>query len=197
MRAILGVLIVVLSGIGAMMMLAQDDAEPRTFYDALDLSSPAAAVETFTDAFQRGDYVTVIAVLSPEAQDIAGRDIALFNIGALVDEDAFEDPGDILVLDEQEHSSSLMIFLLESIMRNAEEADAFLIDLRGAVEIIETTTDENADGQPIAEVTTEVEGVGTVLFLLETSISDRWRVRTVALPGADPEDVIWAVNQDD
>ena len=46
----------------------QQHGTARTYFESLDLSSPQASAETFTDAFQRDDYMTVWMVLHTESQ---------------------------------------------------------------------------------------------------------------------------------
>lgn len=41
---------------------------PRTFYDALDMSSPDTTVQAFMDAWSHGDYFTAYHLLSPGAE---------------------------------------------------------------------------------------------------------------------------------
>lgn len=61
-----------------------DDAgRPRTFYEALDMSSPDAAVRTFVGAWTRRDYLSVHHLLSPDAEWGASRAIEGLRFEAL------------------------------------------------------------------------------------------------------------------
>ena len=45
-----------------------EEGDARTYYESLNLETPEEAVQTFADAFQREDFMTVYLVLDIEAQ---------------------------------------------------------------------------------------------------------------------------------
>ena len=206
MRIARTLLIVFIGAVFLLMLtvVAGQDEQPRTFYEALDLSSPESAVSEFVDAFQRRDYVSVYTILSYDAQSQIVRATAMFSFDNLFraeDSDqrdaVMEDSvilGQGIGADVNEHSPE-GIFMFDDIMLAAEANDAFLIDLRGEVEIAEGAA-ESDDG--MAEVSATVEGIeGDVLFIMEQSPSERWRVRQVIAPGGDGENLPWSVPEED
>jgi hypothetical protein len=185
--------------IGLVAVQAQNEDTPRTAYEALDLSTPESAVESFVAAFQARDYPTVYWIFAPEAQMRVERAMVTFTFSPLFVTDPDEPITDNPVLqalpspDAAEHWMSVMTFQFDNIMIAAEQFDAFLVDLRGEVVIGEATEGENADGEPVVDVQAEVDGVGEVTFRMVQSVSGRWRVWSVITPGGDPEVALWSV----
>ena len=69
------VLSVLLAGCGDNQQVPPSGA--RTYFEALDLSTPSAAAETFLDAFARDDFMTVWLALHPKAQKLIEINLVL------------------------------------------------------------------------------------------------------------------------
>src|SRR5690606_10032657 len=110
---------------------AQDqDTPPRTQYEALDLGSPEATVQTFVDRFQARDYPTVFLIFAPQTQMGWSRRIALFQLDRLVSPAI---AGDLVAHIEYafnhtqgEHGPELVNYMFDDFMLFAEERDGFL-----------------------------------------------------------------------
>lgn len=200
MRLILTLLLTM--AMTAVAVTAQEDDAPRTAYEALDLSTPEAAVETFVEAFVTQNYPVVYWVFAPDAQDVVFRALATFQFERLFvmdEERSFDAPVVQAIpllsegLDAGEHSANVGTFTFDDIMLAAAEFDAFLIDLRGGVTITGSQPGEIEQVGPTVDVTAEVEGVGTVVFRMVRSVSGRWRVWAVVAPGGDRETPLWSV----
>lgn len=168
----------------------------RTYYESLDLSSPKAAVKTFTDAFAREDYPTVFFILSMRAQGMFRSRFStleyqyVFDIEsseAIMNEVAFYSKGP----EYFEHNS--LWYLFDEVMLAAKKYDALLIDLSGDVVILGTEPSETRWEETI-DVLTEVEGIdGVVRFRMVLSPGGRWRVMQVIVPGGNENLFPWAV----
>lgn len=182
--------------VGSLAIRAQaSQPQPRTQYEGLDLSSPTAAVETFVDLFQQGDYPALFLVLSAEAQSQWRRHPALtFDYGVW-----FKNPDETIeavpMLNRDlpdEHDPSVITALFDEVMVAAASSDNFVIDLRGEVSIIGEET-LPAPEVSAAIVTADVEGIdGEVTFILQQSPSQRWRVHQVVVPGGDVDIIPWS-----
>lgn len=183
------------------------DSDARTYYEGLNLESPEAAVQTFVDAFQRRDFMTVYFVLSPKAQTRWLQLIRLFDSDELIRLDEDDDPRTVLAdvpvlgtgldFDVLEHSPSEGFYLFDGLMLEAARQDRLLIDLRGEVVISESRmvnmlTDNQLD--LVMDVPATVEGIeGEVIFRVNQAPSGRWRVHQVIVPGGDESKFPWSV----
>lgn len=211
MKTFIPIILLLASMLSFGVALGQETTSPRTQYESFDLSTPEAAVETFVDVFQHGDYAGLFLILSPEAQHQFQLAFNIFRYEWLIDSavsasftDALED---IVGFDhtEAEHSAANLAYLFDSIMLYAEENDAFLIDLRGEVEILRTedSTIPAADragasggddgALPAVDVVASTEREGELRFRMVQVPSGRWRVYQVIVPGGDEERLPWAV----
>jgi hypothetical protein len=165
----------------------------RTYYESLDLGSPRSAVETFTGAFGRNDFMTVWLAFDTVAQDELQRDFDLLHYDRVFDAAAAPDyhtwlEGEFLNLVRWDSHDPWYIF--DRLMMLADEHDAFLIDLSGPVSIVDVS--DTTGGY--TKVTAEVDGIeGEVTFLVTQSRTERWKVAQVILPNGDTTLVPWAV----
>ena len=165
----------------------------RTYYESLDLSSPTAAVETFTEAFADDDFVTVWLAFSHTGQFVLQHEMDLLQWKRIIGPEALDDLRDWL---QNEYSLDMVEsvdgwWLFDRLMLIADESDGFLIDLSGDVSI---GSEAINDGTAI--VSAEVSGIeGDVEFRLRESATGRWRIQQVVAPGGDnPEDLFpWVV----
>lgn len=215
-RLLLVLLLTVSISVG---MAAAQDAAPtaptaRTEYEALDLSTPEAAVTTFADAFQDGNYPRVFLVLAPEAQQGWYSGFSLFRPELLVDESMadqlFEATRDLFGFDhtETEHSPYNMPYLFDAVMQFAAENDAFVIDLRGDIDIVGTEESsvpsrENGEDRdddtplPAVDVIVSTSELGELRFRTVQVPSGRWRVYQVIVPGGNENLLPWAIETAD
>ncbi len=172
--------------------------QPRTYYESLSLETPKTAVETFSDAFQRDDFMTVYLVLAPQAQFHWTQKIRLLNYRELfqvdgaefteISEKAFPDG----VLEGEHFPDGWYYF--DQLMLAAKERDALLIDLSGEVEITDTDASETYDGKDAVDVIATVEGIeGQITFRMVQAPSDRWRVFQVIVLDGDEEMLPWTM----
>ncbi|MFV1962427.1 MAG: hypothetical protein ACC658_11415, partial [Acidimicrobiia bacterium] len=187
-------LVLVLGLIGAGCSAESSDSDGAVnFYESLDLASPSAAVETFSDAFAQNDFMTVWLVLDITAQRRVEVYFDLLQWKMVIRTDAVPDMGSeiasALSLESLETTDRWYIF--DRVMMIADRNDAYLVDLSGNV----TPGNESSVGDD-AEVVSVVEGIeGEVRFRLTQSPSGRWRVHQVIVPGGDEDIIPWSVSQ--
>ncbi|MEA2002781.1 MAG: hypothetical protein U9N84_12980 [Actinomycetota bacterium] len=167
----------------------------RTYYESLDLSSPAAAVETFADAFARDDFMAVWLSFGRHAQTRLTQALNLLQYGEIVGPEAMDDlrawlQNDIW-FENMEYPDEWWLF--DQIMLIADGNDGFIIDLSGDLMI------KNEElGSGTAVVIAEVAGIaGDVEFDLRESATGRWQIEIVAAPGAERGPAIWPLELGD
>ena len=170
---------------------AGDEAEPRTYYEGLDLASPETAVQTFVDAFSRDDFPTVWLILHKDTQFMIPQRLNLLQYSALIKTDQFDEVKmDISLLSKGlgagEHSEADAGYVFDQFMLAARKHSAFIIDLTGPVEILSSQSSMTRNDDPAVDVTVKVEQTGeTVIFRMAQSLSGRWRVYMVFHPGGE------------
>lgn len=173
-----------------------DDDHARTYYETLDLSTPEEAVKTFTEAFQREDFMTVYLVLDQRTQFFVPQMINMRDYHLLFHFENWEDIDEIIDdvsclsdgLGSGEHSCSDMLYVFDELMLSAKDHDALWIDLSGEVEIIDTEDSETVGGDDAVDVIASVEGIeDEVLFRMVESNAGRWRVQVVIVDGGGDE----------
>ncbi len=180
--------------------------QARTYYDTLDLSTPEEAVKTFTEAFQKEDFMTVYMVLDQSTQFRLNQYLRMLDYHSLIQfedredlEEIFDDVACISDgLGSGEHSCGDMWYIFDEMMLSAKKNDALLIDLSGEVEVIETEDSETESDEDAMDVITTVEGIdGEVVFRMVESNEGRWRVYQVILEDGDEEMRPWSVPNED
>jgi len=164
----------------------------RTYYEALDLSSPQNAVTTFVDAFSRNDFMTVWMVFAPFAEDELRQDINLLQYAQVIDTGAIPDFRTAFMSEVFQPLAYWEFheawYLFDRMMLFAGRHDAFLIDLTGNVIV----TDQKVEADH-TDVTATVAGIeGTVTFRMTLSPSGRWRVQQVIVAGGDTKSIPWS-----
>lgn len=172
---------------------SDDAAEARTYYESLDLSSPVAAAETFVEAFDRNDYMTVWLTFDFFAQHEIRSAFNLLQYSMLVQPDEARDIGEAMA---DEVSAAItggttdMWYLFDRLMSLADNNDALLIDLSSPESL--GPEDITADGE--ATAAGEFEGIdGTVTIRLTENSLGRWLVHQIIVPGGDEEQIPWSV----
>ncbi len=184
-------LVLVLGLLAAGCTESSDSDGAVNFYESLDLASPTAAVETFSDAFARKDFMTVWLAFDTKAQLAAGESFNLLQWRNLLRTDAVPDIGSEIAsaLSPRNLETTDRWHVFERIMMIADEHDAYLIDLRGDV----TPGGETPVGDDV-EVAGVVEGIdGEVRFRMVQSPSGRWRVLRVIVPGGAEVNGPWSI----
>ncbi|MEE9206384.1 MAG: hypothetical protein V3U50_05315 [Acidimicrobiia bacterium] len=158
----------------------------RTYFEALDLSTPSAAAETFLDAFARDDFMTVWLALHPNAQKLIQLELDLLQRRVVVDHPIphaeYEE-----IYESFPPESIGTWYLFDALMLVADEYDAFIIDLSGPVRV----TDETVDGDE-AELSAEAAGIeGTVTLRMAKSFKGSWRVREITMGDEGEPAVVW------
>jgi hypothetical protein len=186
------------------MNLQAQDTQARTYYESLNLETPEDAAQTFVDAFQRLDFMTVYFILSPDAQFTSSRKIAI-ETDKLVRLEEGEDVqavwGNVPVLgtgldaDVLEHSAAEWFYIFDGLLLEAARHDRLLIDLRGEVVFTGSRPTLNLDeGLTGFDVLATVEGIeGDVIFRMVQAPSGRWRVQQVIVPGGDEALIPWSI----
>ena len=178
------------------------DEQARTYYETLDLSTPEIAVETFSDAFARDDFLTVYLVLSTRSQFIFMQRLRMLQYSFIIQHDSFDQiRDDVPVFAEGigagEHADEGW-YVFDQIMLAAKRHDVLLIDLSGEVQILDSRNAELDDYDPVVDVVCDVAGIqGEVVFRMIQAPSGNWRVYQVIVPGGDEDMVPWAVPQAD
>ena len=188
-RAALFVVLLALMGSGC--ADSSDEAVPhggaRTYFEALDLSTPSAAAEIFLDAFARDDFMTVWLVLLPDSQKMIELSLDLLQYGVVVDHLAIPRAEYKEIYESFPPESIGAWYWFDALMLVADEYDAFTIDLSGPVQI----TGEMVDGDGV-ELSAEAAGIeGTVTLHMAKSFKGRWRVREVTTGGEGEPTVVW------
>lgn len=201
-RRILSVVVLFLLVLSVTLVTAQDML--RTQYESFDLSTPEAAVFTFVDRFQSRDYVGLFMIFAPQTQIAVDRSFVNFALDNLIQaETGLAEMVDAYTVGfdhkETEHGPFANT-MFDEIMLYAEERDAFLIDLRGEVEILrseESTIQDDDEEFTAVDVFASVEGIDSeVTFRMVQSPSGRWRVLQVITPGGDERFLPWAVSDE-
>ena len=176
--------------------------EPRTQYDSFDLSTPEAAVTTFIDLFQRGDYAGVFLIFAPETQHnwrlvpVTTFDYS-FWVQSEYAEEIVTEVSHLFREGNSEHDVSIAEQYFHEIMVRAEERDAFLIDLSGDFTIISTSESVTLTGHPSVDVVVEGDTIESlVTFRMVQAPSGRWRVFQVIEPNGNEEWYPWAVGDE-
>ena len=159
----------------------------RTYFEALDLSTPSAAAETFLDAFARDDFMTVWLAFHPVAQNQIRSALDLLQYRVVLDSQAVA--RDVMMETARSFppESIGVWYLFDALMLAAAEHDAFIIDLSGPVRI----TEETVDGDD-AELSAEAAGIeGTVTLRMVKTPKGNWRVFDVAIGGEEEPAVVW------
>ncbi len=154
-----------------------------TRYGQLDLATPTASVDTFSDLFANEAFVLLFHALDREAQrrlaDAAGSlDVSVIARPQVLD----TWPG----LGSSEHIDTPVI-LFSELWSEASATDQHLLDLSGPMTIVSTTSATFETPIESLEPTIDVEIVEavsprgqTLFFAMVESPSGRWRVRQVA-----------------
>ena len=182
---VLVVLSVLLAGCGDDKQVPPDGA--RTYFEALDLSTPSAAAETFLDAFARDDFMTVWLVFHPKAQKLIEINLDLLQDRVVIDSHTVAREVRMERSESFPPESIGTWYLFDALMLAADEYNAFTIDLSGPVRV----TDQTLDGDE-AELSAEAAGIeGTVTLQMERSVKGRWRVRGVTMGGEGEPPIVW------
>jgi hypothetical protein len=159
--------------------------DARTYFESLDLETPEEAVQTFAQAFQREDFMTVYLVLDLKAQRQQRVDFArTFSWQHLIGEAAAEGVMNDGYYEELVDATVDGWYLFDQIMLYAAEEDDLLIDLRGELRIVHSEGSETRDSTQAVDVIANVDRVsGEVVFRMVTDGDGRWRVYLVSAPG--------------
>lgn len=183
--------------LGAMLLVggcsqAELSDDSRTFYESLDLSSPLATAETFTEAFGNNDFMTVWMCFGYFAQIDIQSAFQLLQYGQLVQVDKIPDAG-VTITDPISAAVGRgtvdMWWVFDQLMLVADEHDAFLIDLSdvAGLELGDTNDDE-------ATVIGEFDGIDDpIQIVLRKDQADRWLVHQVIVPNGNEEQIPWSV----
>lgn len=158
----------------------------RTYYEAIDFSTPESSAKAFLAAWARRDYPTVNVILTQEAQwgwsvqtntPIGLKTLLPREADAALKVSIYGSDG------QQWHEilfDNNLVF--DNLMRSAERFDALPFTIGADARI----TRSNVDGN-VATVTVETAGQPPMLDLKLVHIpSGRWKVDQVVLPDADP-----------
>ncbi|OWJ67312.1 hypothetical protein [Inquilinus limosus] len=157
----------------------------RTYYEAIDFSTPETAARAFLAAWARHDYATANAILSPEAQaGWVGQITRTFNLRTLLPRQAdavmqksVYGPGDSL-WDELMTDPNL---LFDNLMQTAERFDALPFTIGTAAKAGTSAVAGDAATLPVK---TEGRPAAIKLKLVRLP-SGRWKVDQIVLPDAD------------
>jgi hypothetical protein len=183
--------------VGMLAVSCGGDAPPwggaRTYFESLELGSPVSAVETFVEAFQRDDFMTVWLVLDRGAQFRFRQCLDEVRYDCVMRTDLVGDLDVEIegVFSPQSAEGYDLWYHFDQLMLIAQRHDAFLIDLSGEVILGGVNT-----GDGTAVVSADVEGIdGEVEFRLTVfpAGSGRWRVHQVVVPGGDEQSIPWSV----
>ena len=176
---------------------------PRTYYETLDLSSPESAIHTFVEAFSRDDFPTVWLVFEPSTQFMWYIRLTTFEYDALIKTDNWDEISmDISTfakgLGEGEHSEADTGYLFDQFMLAARKHSAFIIDLTGSVQILSSEPSITRQDDPAIDVTVRIEKTEhEVTFRMVQSLSRRWRVYKVFVPGTEDGSPPWGIPLED
>lgn len=168
----------------------------RTYYEAIDLSTPEAAAGTFLSAWARRDYATASVALSPAAQRGWSAQISqtlsmqsLFpgDTGNAVIRDSVWGRKDRSGFDEVARDPNL---LFDDMLQAGERRGVLPFTLGPGMK-----TDQPAVAGDQATVAVETDGRPAKMTLALLRLpSGRWKVDQILLPGADPALKPWGFN---
>jgi len=183
--------VVLLALVGSGCADSSDEAVPhggaRTYFEALDLSTPSAAAETFLDAFARDDFMTVWLAFHPVAQNRIRSALDLLQYREVIDSQAVARDVIFDTTRSFPPESTGLWYFFDALMLAADENDAFIIDLTGPVRI----TEETVDGDD-AVLSAEAAGIESRVTLRMTKTpKGSWRVFDVSIGGEGEPAVVW------
>ena len=163
----------------------------RTYYESLDLSSPEATIETFVEAFERDDFMTVWLTFDWHAQKEFRGAFDLLQYSKLVDVDKIPEPGTTITnpisdLIGRGNLDNWRIF--DELMLVADQHDGFLIDI-GRLDTVRPIGDAASGEISVAVVFDGSDD--EVIFNLTRGEADRWFVHQVIELGGNTEQVPW------
>ena len=167
-----------------------------SYVESLNLGSPEAAIETFVDAFHKGDFHTVYLILSPFAQEEWSTHLRRFENENLWKPE-FNESATIGGIADFEYFGTWYLF--DRLMFKAQEHRALLIDLSGAINILNVKDVETEANKYYGELgVVEVEAIaefvaGKISFEMLQMPSGDWRVHQVVVPGGDRRIIPWSV----
>lgn len=158
----------------------------RTYYEAIDFSTPETAAQAFLAAWARRDYATANVILTQSAQSgwsmqtntpIGLRTLLPREADAALKVSIYGSDG------QQWHEILLdQNLVFDNLMRSAELFDALPFTIGADAKITRSDVDGNA-----AAVTVDTAGQPPTLELKLVHIpSGRWKVDQVVLPDGDP-----------
>lgn len=159
----------------------------RTYYEAIDFSTPETAARAFLAAWARRDYPTVNVILSQSAQaGWVGQITRTFSLRTLlprqadaVMQESVYGPGGGSQWDELMTDPNL---LFDNLMQTAERFDALPFTIGAAAKI---GTPAVAGDAATVPVKTEGRPAAIKLKLVRLP-SGRWKLDQIVLPDADP-----------
>jgi hypothetical protein len=161
-----------------------EEQHARTYFESLNLETPEHAVQTFAEAFQQEDFMTVYLVLDAEAQrQLRIENAQTFTWKHLVGEAASQGFGNELDIEAIYSSHRDFWYLFDQLMLYAAEKNDLLIDLRGDLEILRSESSKLPESRQSMDVIAAVDDVsGEVLFRTVKDRENRWRVYKVSAP---------------
>jgi hypothetical protein len=183
--------LVVLVAAVALVACSSEEVVPpggaRTFYEALDLSTPKSAAETFLDAFARDDFMTVWLTLSPLQHDSVHNALYREEAQAVVNKDAIPPAEVEEIFTSSSPVAAETLFLFDALMLSAGRHDAFVLDVSGPVRITDETMEDGG-----ATLTLEGEGLdGPVTLWMSDHPSGDWRVLEVTVGDPEEPETTW------
>jgi hypothetical protein len=166
----------------------------RTYYETLDLSTPESAIQTFVEAFQRGDFESVFLIFAPFTQFSVQEDFKQLKYSHVMQvEQVKEIYSDVPRLGHGEHAIE-GIYLFDQLILSAKRHSSLLIDLKGEISFIGTEGSETESGDVAIDVTTNLECITEpIVFRMVQAPSGRWRVLQVIVAGGDEAAIPFAV----
>ncbi|MGI9608523.1 MAG: hypothetical protein ACR2P0_20500 [Acidimicrobiales bacterium] len=161
-----------------------------TWYEQLDLSSPALAVETFHQAMRDDDFFTASLVVDTSVQTFYEEADNVRNGTGLARPPFLSTGFD----DRSEFTTPSTMTDLARILGEVNAADAVVIDLDRNLEIVESRLGERLEpvrdaGPRRRRITVDVigrlGGTDDVAFRTVQADSGRWRVQQISMNGAD------------
>lgn len=168
------------------------DAKSKTpgrinYVQTLDMSSPESTAALFVEASNRGDYVTVYFLLSPEAKRGFMDKVSIFIVnmlfGANVSAGVYDDPHDLVA-----DAAADTALTFDGLMAEAQRLDHLPYRLTGA-------SPGPITAGPDGVVIVPIEGGWPTGLRLETKIlsNGQWRIDRIAWDGSVDGERPWGL----
>lgn len=166
----------------------------RTYYEAIDFSSPESISKTFISAWRKQDYITFYVSLTPKVQrDLYSFLFARWNMGLFFlnkADDIRSDLEENLPIANLEAYTDLNLWF-DYLFRIAYQHDALPFTLGQKANIDKVYQDNK---KTLVIINTDGNPKKITLYLEKIQISNRWKIAYIQIPNYMSKSPLWGNN---